>query len=300
MDTFDEGHWDLLLGRIHSKRCTPFIGAGASADFLPVGSEVAETWAKETGYPLADSWDLARVAQYMAVTRDRMWPKEKLCRWFREQPPPRFSAPHQPHRVLAALELPVYITTNYDGFMAQALRERGKNPKESVCMWHGSLKKLVPPELKPDLDFVPTPDSPLVFHLHGHVDVPASLVLTSDDYLDFIITLARDRKILPPYIRQLFTETSLLFVGYRLEDLNFRVIFRSLVTYLDFSLDLELSHVSVQSMRGREIPDEEREKRVRNYLTRYFQTNRITVFWGPTAEFTGELVSRWEAHSNGG
>jgi len=36
--------WDLLVDRINDGKCTPFLGAGACADVLPVGGAVAQTW----------------------------------------------------------------------------------------------------------------------------------------------------------------------------------------------------------------------------------------------------------------
>ena len=39
--------------------------------------------------------------------------------------------------------------------------------------------------------FVPTPANPLVYHLHGHLEMPQSLVLTEDDYLEFLVRISR-------------------------------------------------------------------------------------------------------------
>ena len=77
--------------------------------------------------------------------------------------------------------------------------------------------------------FVPTPASPVVFHLHGRLSVPESLVLTEDDYLDFLVTVSRDQKLLPHQIKRAMAGASLLFIGYRLADWNFRVLHRGLV-----------------------------------------------------------------------
>jgi hypothetical protein len=62
-----DSDWHLLMRRISSGACTPFLGAGACYGTLPVGSDLAKRWAGEHGYPLDDSFDLARVAQYIGV-----------------------------------------------------------------------------------------------------------------------------------------------------------------------------------------------------------------------------------------
>ena len=63
----EERDWELLLRRIKNGKCTPFLGAGACYGVLPLGSDIARKWAQEYHYPLHDSNDLARVAQFLAV-----------------------------------------------------------------------------------------------------------------------------------------------------------------------------------------------------------------------------------------
>jgi hypothetical protein len=235
-NTLKESDWKILLRRIRKGKCTPFLGAGACCSRLPLGSEIAKTWAEEFKYPLDDCRDLARVAQFLAVQYDPMFPKEEILeRFFKAVAPPDFGDPDEPHAVLAGLPLPVYMTTNYDDFMAQALESRHKDPRRELCCWN-ELVKDEPSIFASAPGFDPTPANPIVFHLHGHNEVPESLVLTEDDYLDFLVNISRDHDLLPPRIQRAMAEASLLFVGYSLADLNFRVIFRGLVTSTERAL----------------------------------------------------------------
>src|SRR5262249_7617842 len=77
--SLSDNDWKLLLHRIKEGRCTPFLGAGAAYPVLPLGRDLAEQWSTEHSYPLADRADLPRAAQYLAVTYDSMWPKERLA-----------------------------------------------------------------------------------------------------------------------------------------------------------------------------------------------------------------------------
>src|SRR6185503_17836754 len=43
--------------------------------------------------------------------------------------------PNEQHKVLARLKLPIYITTNADNLMADALKEAGLDPKVEICPW---------------------------------------------------------------------------------------------------------------------------------------------------------------------
>jgi len=297
--TLSEKDWNLLLRRIRDGRCTPFLGAGACYGVLPLGAEIAQRWAKTSGYPLEDRRDLARVAQYRGVIEDPMSPKEALVREFGEARPPDFREPDEPHAMLAGLPLPIYLTTNYDDFMWRALKEGArKEPKQELCRWNKYLENL-PSAF--DGDFEPTVATPVVYHLHGHTGHPESLVLTEDDYLDFLVNLgkdesreAREQKFLPPRIQQALTGASLLFLGYSIADWDFRVLFRSLVGYLERSITR--AHISVQLLPQ---VSEELEDKAQQYLDAYFGETKIRVFWGTCREFVAELKDRWEEFSRG-
>ena len=63
--------------------------------------------------------------------------------------------------------------------MEGALGSRGKQPTSDFCRWNDELKrtyKHITDILQTDHE--PTPTNPLVFHLHGDTNYPASMVLT--------------------------------------------------------------------------------------------------------------------------
>lgn len=285
-----EDDWETLLGRIREGKCTPFLGAGANAGVLPTGISLAKTWAEFYKYPLQDKHDLTRVAQYVATKKqDEMWPKEEVLRSFKKTISGIDLRAHLqresgPLKVLAELPLPVYMTTNYDDFMIQALKLQGKEPHLEVCRWNEFLQKKQRSILGARSSFTPTKDHPIVFHLHGHIDCAESLVLTEDDYLDFLISINRQQELLPPRIQESLTYSSLLFVGYRLADLNFRVLFRSLFKGMEDSL--RRISLAIQ------LPHEDGPE-AQMYLDEYFRKANIKLFWGDAREFAAELRSRW-------
>jgi hypothetical protein len=126
----------MLLDLIQQGKCTPFIGAGACAGILPTATELAQEWANKYEYPLPDTSDLARVAQFLAISRYAMFPKVRIQARFQGKGPPDFSQPNEPHALLADLNLPIYITTNYDDFMVQALGSRKREPVREFCRWN--------------------------------------------------------------------------------------------------------------------------------------------------------------------
>jgi len=294
----EEERWDLLLERIKDGKCTPFLGAGACVGSLPLGSDIAREWAEKHHYPLNDSSDLARVAQYLAVTRDSVFPKEEFLKRIKGVTPPDFTAPDEPHGVLADLPLPVYITTNYDDFMMQALKSRKKNPRQELCRWNKIVRdkfKGKPSIFKSSGESSISPDYPVVFHLHGHSELAESLVLTEDDYLEFLVSISKDENLIPPRIQEAMAGTTLLFLGYKLADWDFRVLFRSLVSYLEKSISR--SHVSVQLITVADLSSDTEKGEAQVYLDRYFDKREIRMYWGTCREFAAELRRRWEAFS---
>lgn len=297
MLSMSEGDWKRLLGRIKEGRCTPFLGAGACAGVYPLSSHIASAWAQEHDYPMEDSHDLARVSQYIAVTEDYMEPKDKIQREFQKYPLPDFNALDEPHGLLAELPLPIYMTTNYDDCMVEALRSRNKEPKLELCRWNKFVKENVKSVFKARTDYSPTPANPIVFHLHGNINVPESLVLTEDDYLDFLVNISMDQGLLPSRILRAMTGSSLLFLGYRLADWDFRVLFRSIIRYLEKTL--QRTHVSVQIAPGRGGFTEEQQEKAQQYLIKYFDKLDIRIYWGTCREFAVELRSRWVDFNHG-
>lgn len=289
--SLQETDWTVLLKRIAKGGCTPFLGAGASFGALPLGAALAKDWAEEFDYPLDDSSDLIRVAQYVAIqVEDPMYPKEELADRFRNVAPPDFRSAGEPHGFMADLPLPIYITTNYDDFMVRALRDRGKEPQQEISRWNSRLFGI--PSVLNNSNYVPRPETPLVFHLHGHASVPESLVLTEDDYLDFLVAIAKEKdKVLPPRIQEAMTGTSILFIGYRIADWNFRVLFRS-VNYLEQAV--QRKHVSVQILPVGDTIANDQKRKALVYLDQYYDKLKTRMYWGTSREFMAELKQRWE------
>ena len=94
-------------------------------------------------------------------------------------------------------------------------------------------------------------------------------------------------------IQEALSATSLLFMGYRLADWSFRVLFRGLVE-LTLPSDRRLS-VTVQ-LPPTQAPG--LREQAMQYLSRYFDKKEIIVYWGDAADFAAELGRRW-AEANG-
>ena len=295
---FDEGAWERALSKIREGRCTPFIGAGASAEYVPVAGDLAAAIATKYRFPFDDNRDLARVTQYATVCEggDRQFVKQRFCRdVFEHVAQPHYDVQDEPHAVLADLGLPIYITTNYDDFMFDALAYRGRLPQRAICPWYTTDRAEIAEATKlfeETAGYNPDSGQPIVYHLHGHHSIPESMVLTEDDYIEFLVRISSE-DLLPPVIKSALRSRMLLFVGFSLADWTFRVIFQGLLSARS-SLGGH-THVSVQLPPQAGYPDDERPPRIQDYLDRYFAERRISVCWKTAREFSAELRSRWES-----
>jgi hypothetical protein len=284
---------ERIVRKIREGQCTPFLGAGMAADVLPLASQLAEEWAKEHGYPLRDSRDLGQVAQFLAIKEYSLYPKEQIKLRFKQAGAPDFDDPHEPHRALAELPFPLYITTNYDDFMIQALAKQGKKPRRGLCPWWTDELEDRTEALEHIKD--PSDESPIVYHLHGHCGEEASLVVTQQDYVNFLTQLSDTRQssremLIAGPIQRALSKSLILFIGYSLTDWTFQVIFHSLTQNIVASS--QQSHLAVQLP-----PDslsEEGRTQAQKYLSDYYKQGlKVEVFWGTARDFVAQLHELW-------
>lgn len=290
-----EQDWNVLVDKLRRGQCTPFLGAGISEPHIPSGGAVARQLAEEFRYPLTDPWNLPRVAQYVATSHgDAQFVKGRVAdvvRAAEEANAPDFSDPSQPHRVLAEFRLPLYLTTNYDRFMTKALTQVvGDTVTTLVCPWNYNVRQL---DLQ-RLEHEPTGVRPVVFHLHGVADQLPSILLTEDDYIDFITEAQGELSfVIPPIIQRALSTYSLLFVGYSLNDWNFRILLRSIMRRINKSG--QRLNMSVQLPPGDSSVAPGAHQEAEAFLCDYLGTEDVRVHWGDAREFLNELRQRWDA-----
>ena len=272
--------------------------------------EIAKEWIKEFDYPFGDSdlsekymgelglsvdgsYQLAKVAQFLAIDQeDKMFPKFHLSDYLSKIKSPDFSLlryENTPYAFLAGLNLKIYFTTNYDLLMEKALISRGKDPVSEFCRWNDKLLE-IPSRIKKHSKYSPDINNPLVFHLHGDITTPESIVLTEKDYFDFIFNLKREdeKNVLPAIIRQVTHTYARLFIGYTLEDISFYTIFQG----------LSLRHESIlgdASVAVQIAPTINRKDAILDYLRQYAKKIfEVDVYWGDITDFVTEFQARWQ------
>jgi hypothetical protein len=322
--------WKTLVKRIRRGKVTPFISNLVSSDqIFGQNQNIVETWADEIDYPLEDRSNLTRVAQFNIInSRDTISAKEVYLDFLKERllENTRENAGDQPHdfldtveeeldeltfsrlamrlgyikfddepenplRILAELPLPVYLTTGYYLFLEEALKAANKEPRTEICYWHEVLQDSVPSVFADDPNYKPTANEPLVYHLHGLDAYPASLVLSEDDYLDFLVRISQDPKAIHPRIGQAMTDSSLLLLGYNLRGWDFRVLCRGLIKVKRSAL--RRLNIAIQ-LSPDQNEDIENIEDVQGYLERYFNELDFDIYWGDSQSFLQELWQQLE------
>jgi hypothetical protein len=304
---FMPANWNTLVANIKARRCIPFLGAGACAGVLPSGEELAghllEGVDSVLPFPFPGTENnLAKVAQVVAaVTGDPGVLKRRVADAIQT----KVGAPGKPavplpnvHTALARLRLPLYLTTNYDTLLEESLQAEGARHVSEVCRWNNDLLEDRESIFENSDSMDPTENQSIVFHLHGRVDVPESMVLTEDDYLDFLLNSAKDvagkaearlsRTVLPYPLRKLIKNRPLLFIGYSLSDINFLVILRGLLRSVEPSGRVQ--RVAVHLDPAQHAFPGANFQQIKERVEKYFSwTLAVEVFWGTADDLVAEL-----------
>jgi hypothetical protein len=233
---------EAIIEAIRDGQCLPFLGAGASAGYsvngsdvrgIPLGSMLGEKIAAACDYSNGATYDLARIAEYFVFRKSgRRDELENLIKTEIRG----VTQPRPIHTALAQLSQVYWvITSNYDELLEMELNRYGRdvtkhfydmqNPK--TAHFRGSIR--------------PKPPSIVLHKMHGTVEQPKSMVITQSDYVHYLTNLNDPDRGMPEFFRKtIIPECNLLFLGYSLEDWDFRVIWEGvLANYRDAGTDLK-------------------------------------------------------------
>jgi len=312
--------WKTVELQVRTGRFTPVIGPDLSSGILGSRQAIARRWAERWQMPLPvhAQDDLTQVAQYLSVLTTKGRVRAELQAYLMEEIRERRNRatpgdpawnlpdalaqgndpasaileigrrlrsadPGDPFRVMAALPVTVYVTTDWTDLLEDALTENARFPITMTFPWNEPTKIQ-------KLDMEPTVERPLVYHMYGRLDDPWSIVLSEDDYFAWLNAWNQRRSTsIPPSVSKALTARSLMFLGYRLDDWHFRVVSQSIKNFGGSELLRRNLHVAVQA--GPQNPMIEPEA-TQEYLESYFGEDKISIYWGDTRAFLDELRRR--------
>jgi hypothetical protein len=277
-----------LLGALDERKCVPFLGAGACCGHngtpgLPLGDQVAARLIQELqdlNLPTQDirnPQNLIEVATHYEQARSR----PDLLQSLRALLPHQALNPLPTHVALSRLPLRLLITTNYDTLLERALD--GKDPKVPyrvvVQPASGFPNTVVPFSL---VDEART----IIYKIHGSFEEQDAdnLVVTADDYFRFLVHITKREEGVPSAISARMATGYLLFLGYSLEDWDFRVVFKMVE---EFPAPMRRGSVAVV-------------RRASQFARAYWSRKAVTLIEADVHVFAQELADSFEATGKGG
>ena len=295
--------WRMLAAKIRRGQCTPILGPDITSGLLPDSEELARKLAGKD-YPFPDNSNLRSVTQYLGTLDNEEMRQDVLdlltaslrrkitgsLNTISDLTAEQWTqltqiSETEIHQQLASLNLPLYLTTNVDNFMALALKARpGGNgaARRQTVEWKEAAAT------RPGLDSPPSATNPVVLHLFGTDQNPASMVLTEDDHLDYLARISHDREVfLPPNVNAMLAKNTLLFLGYRMENLDLKVLLRGLLTYL--ALD-KYDRMQLAVQIETDNPNPAAKKEIVDYLQQSFRQyfsakSDVKIYWGSARQF---------------
>lgn len=295
---------------------------------------LTKKWAEAFFYPMSDDHNLARVAQYrqvesedpdmakieyLAFLNDRLL---KLCenekgyedivsqlkpqkkRLIFSDTVKQLDYPRQfahgredPLRLLARLPLKIYITTSYSNFLERALESEGKSPRTQICFLSSGASN-VKREHLPDPDYDPTLTNPAVYHFFGLENYKETLVLSEDDYMNFLMHAVEEinsQDLYPTPLRLALPDARIILLGYNLSDWDFRTLFRFILRIRKTARAKPSIAIQFKPHLGKK----NYEARSIKYLEHYFEGHIFSVEWTSAENFIYELWDTWNKYRQG-
>jgi len=201
-DPFDS-FIDTYVQALHDQNAAIFAGSGLS---IPAGlvnwKELLKDIASDIGLDVNKEEDLITLAQFHVNERGgRHRINQALINEFSGR-----AKTSDNHKLLAALPIKTYWTTNYDVLVEESLRAAGKTPDIKITV--DNLATTVPRR------------DAVVYKMHGDVSLPDRAVVTKDDYESYDST----RHLFSTALQGDLVSKTFLFIGFSFNDPNLSYI----------------------------------------------------------------------------
>ncbi|WP_053061410.1 SIR2 family protein [Paenibacillus sp. VT-400] len=194
---------EAILEAMSRDHLVLFVGAGISANSnLPSWMGLIKEFAVGLGINReVNSDDFLKIPQYFYNQRGKNEYFKKIMEIFDTS-----VSPNLLHDYILRFKPRHIITTNYDNLIEQAI--------EKHFMFYDTVKE--------DIDLPYSSNGRMLIKMHGDLK-RKNIVLKEDDYLNY----STNFKLIESYIKSIFINNTVLFVGYSLQDYDLKLIMKN-------------------------------------------------------------------------
>ena len=222
-------HWNVLLDSIKGENCIPVLGPdicmtnddGSRSNLaIDLARELSDILLEDRQLKVKDPNNLSLVAQMSQneLSRDELIIEAKD--FYEEHAKRLAERKDSTFENLATLPFPLFVTSRHDNTLKHYLEKQGKQPKVKSYLFKGDHTTT--------LRDLGTVEKPLIYHLYGSFEDPASLVITENDLLDFLRAVVANDPGLPVDLQNLFRDKNVLFLGFGLGNYHLRILLHAL------------------------------------------------------------------------
>lgn len=236
---------DWIADRVANHECILFLGSAIHVPSPenskyhypkdkcpPIGDQLSEKLKDQCDYKGEDWRNLQRVSQYYETKfKSRFLLVNAITNLVQKD---KEASPIL--HGLADLDFPIVITTNYDNLYEQAVEKQrgngnGPGPYDLSVYnpnYSAKIRTL-------DCADTPDPNRPFILKVHGDIRKPESIVITEEDYIQFVLRMSDKQPHHPvgKNVLAYLNKWTTLFIGYRLTDYNLRLLFKTLRWKMD-------------------------------------------------------------------
>jgi Sir2- and TIR-associating SLOG family/SIR2-like domain len=197
---------DAYVQALHDQNAAIFAGAGLS---IPAGlvnwKELLKDIASDIGLDVTKEDDLITLAQFHVNERGG---RHRINQALIDEFSGRAKSSDK-HKLLTALPIRTYWTTNYDALLEESLRAAGKTPDVKITVENLATT-------------APRRDA-VVYKMHGDVSLPDKAVVTKDDYESYE-SYESTRHLFSTALQGDLVSKTFLFIGFSFNDPNLSYI----------------------------------------------------------------------------
>jgi translation initiation factor 2B subunit (eIF-2B alpha/beta/delta family) len=258
---------DILCDNLRKGNLTAFLGAGISRTFndesngktyrgMPTASEVLDSVRSKKKY-IPDGLSFDQAFFLVKEKESRSVLQQLICGYYDAAG----AKPLPAHTILASLPFKSYVTTNFDLLLEKALEKQRKRyaeiiEDEDVPGWNSNTIPII--------------------KYHGSITRPATLIAAEDEYTN----LEKREEIVAAFIKTLFSNKPLLFLGFALADRDFKALFED--TRIILGSHMLKSYAVVHSASG--------------YEKDYWKSQGVEIIESDATDFLRKLEVRYRMH----